>query len=152
MALSMEGLGPGGPLPIGIPTSPDRWPLSPPQCGHNTSGYIPTTSARRGWGGRRPVRAAQAILARKERCPFGPGQDRIGCESRESGTTMAATMARDHPQRWTQEERARETRARELRARQDQLKTPEQRLEETLRVSRLIGELRAGAARDVPGR
>jgi hypothetical protein len=53
---------------------------------------------------------------------------------------------------WTPEERAREERARTIRARQDREKTPEDRLEETLRLSKLMSELQQGAARDVPGR
>ena len=46
----------------------------------------------------------------------------------------------------------REERARTIRARQDREKTPEDRLEETLRLSKLMSELQQGAARDVPGR
>jgi hypothetical protein len=53
---------------------------------------------------------------------------------------------------WTAAERAREERVRAIRARQDREKTPEDRLEETLRLSRLMSELRQGAARDVPSR
>ena len=53
---------------------------------------------------------------------------------------------------WTPEERAREERARTIRARQDREKTPEDRLEETLRLRRLMSELQQRAARDVPGR
>jgi hypothetical protein len=53
---------------------------------------------------------------------------------------------------WTPEEQAREERSRAIRARRDREKTPEDRLEETLRLSRLVSELQQGAARDVPGR
>jgi hypothetical protein len=53
---------------------------------------------------------------------------------------------------WTPEERAREERAGMIRARQDREGTPEDRLEETLRLSKLMSELQQGAARDVPGR
>jgi hypothetical protein len=65
---------------------------------------------------------------------------------------MTVTMARTHRTRWTAEERAREDRAHAVRLQRDKEKTPEERLEETLRVSRLIAELRQGAAGDVPGR
>jgi hypothetical protein len=65
---------------------------------------------------------------------------------------MTDTMSGLHSSRWTREERAREERARAVRARRDREKTPEERLEETLRLSRLMSELRQGAARDVRGR
>jgi hypothetical protein len=51
---------------------------------------------------------------------------------------------------WTPEERAREERVTAIRSREDQAKRPEQRLEETLRLSRLVAELQQDAARDVP--
>jgi hypothetical protein len=54
--------------------------------------------------------------------------------------------------RWTSEERAREERAQVVRSREDQEKGPEERLEETLRLSRLIAELQQGVTRDVSGR
>jgi hypothetical protein len=54
--------------------------------------------------------------------------------------------------RWTAEECEREERARAARAQEDRKKSPEERLEETLRVSRLAAELQQGAPRDVPGR
>ena len=57
---------------------------------------------------------------------------------------MSQIMGRARPPRWTAEERAREERVRAIRSRHNQEKTPEQRLEETLRVSRLVGELRDG--------
>ncbi len=50
---------------------------------------------------------------------------------------------------WTPEEIAREERANEVRAQHDQGKTPEERLEETLRLSRFISELRQGVPGDV---
>jgi hypothetical protein len=65
---------------------------------------------------------------------------------------MTVTMARTHRTRWTGEERAREDRAHAIRLRRDKEKTPEERLEKTVRVSRLIAELRQGVADDVPGR
>jgi hypothetical protein len=65
---------------------------------------------------------------------------------------MIGTVMSGKPSTWTPEERAREERARTIRARQDREKTPEDRLEETLRLSRLMSELQQGAARDVPGR
>lgn len=43
---------------------------------------------------------------------------------------------------WTPEEREREERVREIRARQSREQSPEERLEETLRLSRFISELR----------
>jgi hypothetical protein len=67
-------------------------------------------------------------------------------------TAITDTMPDLHPSQWTPEERAREERARAVRARQDREKTPEERLEETLRLSRLMSELRQGAVRDVRGR
>jgi hypothetical protein len=54
--------------------------------------------------------------------------------------------------RWTAEERAREKRAHAARSQDDQEKGPEERLEETLRLSRLVAELRQGATGDVSGR
>ena len=72
--------------------------------------------------------------------------------AKDAATSMFTTVNREGPTRWTLEERAREERARAVRARHDQQKTPEQRLEETLRLSRLIGELRDGATPDVSGR
>lgn len=54
--------------------------------------------------------------------------------------------------RWTSEERAREERAQAVRTEEDRAKGPEERLEETLRLSRLVAELQQGATRDVSGR
>jgi hypothetical protein len=51
---------------------------------------------------------------------------------------------------WTREEREREERARAIRARRSREQTPEERLEETLRLSRFISELRQGLPDDVP--
>jgi hypothetical protein len=53
---------------------------------------------------------------------------------------------------WTPEERAREERALEIRTREDHARRPEERLEETLRLSRLVAELQQGVARDVSSR
>jgi hypothetical protein len=77
--------------------------------------------------------------------------ERIG-ESEPPATTMTRKMANRQGSKWTPEERAREERARAIRARQDRDKGSEERLEETLRLSRLMSELQQGAARDVPGR
>lgn len=63
-----------------------------------------------------------------------------------------ACMTNVHPAQWTLEEREREERVHALRSRQDHDRAPEQLLEETLRVSRLISELRQGVTRDVPAR
>jgi hypothetical protein len=53
---------------------------------------------------------------------------------------------------WTAEEVAREERANRTRALRDRAKTPEERLEETVRLSRFISELRDGAPDDVRAR
>ncbi|HEY5044524.1 MAG TPA: hypothetical protein VII53_01555 [Solirubrobacteraceae bacterium] len=53
---------------------------------------------------------------------------------------------------WTQEEIVREERVAQIRAAQDREKTPAQRLEETLRLSRFISELQQGAPGDVRAR
>jgi hypothetical protein len=73
-------------------------------------------------------------------------------ESEGSATTMTRTMEERKSSQWTSEERAREERARAVRTRQDQAKTPAERLEETLGLSRLMSELQRDAASDVPGR
>ena len=65
---------------------------------------------------------------------------------------MTSETSSGHPRQWTPAERARELRARAVRSRRDREKTPEERLEETLRLSRLMSELQLGAAHDVPGR
>jgi hypothetical protein len=54
--------------------------------------------------------------------------------------------------RWTPEECAREEGAQAVRSQEGQEKGPEERLEETLRLSRLVAELQQGATRDVSGR
>ena len=65
---------------------------------------------------------------------------------------MTYETSSGHPGQWTAAERARELRARSVRSRRDREKTPEERLEETVRLSRLMSELQQGAAHDVPGR
>ena len=65
---------------------------------------------------------------------------------------MAVEMSIRDPAQWTEVERAREERVRAIRNRQDRAKTPEERLEETLRLSKLMSELQQGAAGDVPSR
>jgi hypothetical protein len=65
---------------------------------------------------------------------------------------MSLAMARARRTRWTAEEREREDRAHAVRLQRDKEKTPEERLEETLRLSRLIAELQQGAVGDVPRR
>jgi hypothetical protein len=67
-------------------------------------------------------------------------------------TTITDTMPDLHSSQWTPGERAREERACAVRARRDLEKTLEERLEETLRLSRLMSELRQGAVRDVRAR
>jgi hypothetical protein len=53
---------------------------------------------------------------------------------------------------WTPEEIARDDRANRARAVRDQQKTPQERLEETVRLSRFISELRQGVPGDVRAR
>jgi hypothetical protein len=50
---------------------------------------------------------------------------------------------------WTPEEVERNERVEEVRALRDRAKTPEERLEETVRLSRFVSELRQGAPDDV---
>jgi hypothetical protein len=51
---------------------------------------------------------------------------------------------------WTADEVARHERAEQWRAAQERAKTPQERLEETVRLSKLMSELRSGLPRDVP--
>jgi hypothetical protein len=53
-------------------------------------------------------------------------------------------MAERRPPQWTREEREREQRVREIRAQRDSDMTPEERLRDTLRISRFMSELRQG--------
>jgi hypothetical protein len=53
------------------------------------------------------------------------------------------------PSEWTREEQEREERVHEIRARKSREQTPEVRLEETVRLSRFISELRQGLPDDV---
>jgi hypothetical protein len=53
---------------------------------------------------------------------------------------------------WTPEEQGREDHARATRSRTDREKRPEERLEETLALSRLMSELQEGVVSDVPSR
>ena len=53
---------------------------------------------------------------------------------------------------WTPEEIARNERVNQARLASDREKTPEERLEETVRLSRFISELRQGAPDDVRAR
>jgi hypothetical protein len=61
-------------------------------------------------------------------------------------------MTGRHPPQWTHEEREREERVREIRAQRNRGRTPEERLEETLRLSRFMSELRQGVPDDVRAR
>jgi hypothetical protein len=79
-------------------------------------------------------------------------QGALKSESAAAVAAMIRTMTIRNSSTWTPEERAREERARTIRARRDRAKTAEDRLEETLRLSKLMSELQQGAARDVPGR
>jgi hypothetical protein len=62
---------------------------------------------------------------------------------------MILTMSSRDTSQWTSEEHAREEHARAVRAAADRQKTAEERLEETLRLSRFMSELQQGAPRDV---
>ena len=53
---------------------------------------------------------------------------------------------------WTPEESAHNERVEKARALRNRAKTPEERLEETVRLSRFISELRQGAPGDVRAR
>lgn len=61
-------------------------------------------------------------------------------------------MAERRPSQWTREEREREERVREIRARRDREMTAEERLRDTLRLSRFMSELRQGVPDDVRAR
>ncbi len=65
---------------------------------------------------------------------------------------MAGTPKAEQRGPWTPEEIARDERVNQVRRARDQRKTPEERLEETLRLSRFIGELRQGLPDDVRAR
>jgi hypothetical protein len=73
-------------------------------------------------------------------------------ETVSAATTMAVEMTSRDPAQWTEMECASEERVRAIRSRQNRAKTPEERLEETLRLSKLVSELQQGAAGDVPSR
>lgn len=62
---------------------------------------------------------------------------------------MAAGSTPRQKGAWTPEEVAREERANRERARRDLEKTPAERLEETIRLSKFIDELRQGIPDDV---
>jgi hypothetical protein len=64
-----------------------------------------------------------------------------------------ATKPKGRPKgSWTPEEIARNERVNKIRIEQDREKTPAERLEETLRLSRFISELRQGVPDDVRAR
>jgi hypothetical protein len=89
---------------------------------------------------------------RGARVRFAEARHRERRRVRATGDYHDGNMTNRHGSEWTAEERAREERARAIRARQGRDKLPEERLEETLRLSRLMSELQQGAAPDVPGR
>lgn len=62
---------------------------------------------------------------------------------------MAGSQEGPQERGWTAEEVARDERARRIRAALDREKGGAERLEETLRLSRLMGELRQGFSSDV---
>lgn len=61
-------------------------------------------------------------------------------------------MTEHRPSQWTREEREREEHVREIRARRDREMTSEERLRDTLRLSRFMSELRQGVPSDVRAR
>lgn len=61
-------------------------------------------------------------------------------------------MTGQRPPQWTPEEREREERVREIRTRREREMTPEERLRDTLRLSRFMSELRQGVPDDVRAR
>src|ERR1700757_3635374 len=83
------------------------------------------------------------------RCPSPKAAAGVA-ESVSSADSIAA-MSGDRG-RWTAAERAREERAQTARSQEDREKSPEERLEETLSLSRLVAELQQGVTPDVPGR
>ncbi len=63
---------------------------------------------------------------------------------------VMATSPKPRPKGpWTPEEKARNERVNRERARRDLEKSPEERLEETIRLSKFINELRQGMPGDV---
>lgn len=62
---------------------------------------------------------------------------------------MAAAPESESKGPWTPEEIARDERVNRVRAARDRQRTPEEGLEETLRLSRFISELRQGVPNDV---
>jgi hypothetical protein len=65
---------------------------------------------------------------------------------------MASTPKAKPKGPWTPEEIERNERVAQIRVREDRAKTPEERLEETVRLSRFISELRDGVPDDVRAR
>jgi hypothetical protein len=65
---------------------------------------------------------------------------------------MAAKPSAHPKGPWTLEETARDERANKARALRDRENTPQERLEETLRLSRFMSELRQGVPGDVRAR
>jgi hypothetical protein len=65
---------------------------------------------------------------------------------------MATTSKRERRGPWTAAEIAREESAGRARAKRDLEKTPQERLEETVRLSRFMSELRQGVSGDVRAR
>jgi hypothetical protein len=65
---------------------------------------------------------------------------------------MAAKPSAHPKGPWTLEEIARDERANKARALRDRESTPQERLEETLRLSRFMSELRQGVPGDVRAR
>ena len=65
---------------------------------------------------------------------------------------MASPPQGDSRKSWSPEEIAREERVGKLRAARDREKSPEERLEETVRLSRFLSELSQGRREDVRAR
>jgi hypothetical protein len=65
---------------------------------------------------------------------------------------MEAAQRARRQEAWTTDEVTRQERSERVRAERDRAKTPQERLEETLRLSRFVSELAEGAADDVRAR
>jgi hypothetical protein len=65
---------------------------------------------------------------------------------------MEAEQKTGRPQGWTPDEVARQQRSERVRAERESRKSPQERLEDTLRLSRFVSELAHGAADDVRAR
>jgi len=100
-----------------------------------------------------PTGLARCSSARCARSRAGRGPWRRFPAARLSTMRCMAATPKAKPRGpWTPEEIARNERVNRGREARDQRKTPEERLEETLRLSRFVSELRDGAPDDVRAR